>query len=208
MKLNNFQRFVKLVLNLVHNPDLIAPYVKHNIFNKKFPIDLNLPWWSYRSIHFVDNIVLGKKIFEYGSGGSTVRYASKASKITCVENDMEWGNILLEKLKQLNIANVSVQLLPFDFKNPKQFHKSEYLIAASQDDYDIYILDGQDHTFKERITCFRYVEPRMKEGNIIILDDFWRYEQLLKSNSAKQVKVFESVGPCRYGVTSTAVFFY
>jgi subfamily B ATP-binding cassette protein MsbA len=70
------------------------------------------------------------------------------------------------------------------------------------------IIDGQDKTFRDRITCFRQAEPLMQPGSIILVDDFWRYEELLISNSAQSVKVFESVGPCRIGVTSTAMFFY
>jgi hypothetical protein len=48
----------------------------------------------------------------------------------------------------------------------------------------------------------------MQPGSIILVDDFWRYEELLGSNRAQNVQVFESVGPCRIGVTSTAMFFY
>ena len=40
------------------------------------------------------------------------------------------------------------------------------------------------------------------------IDDFWRYEKLLKNNKAKRIKFFESLGPCRIGVTSTAFFYY
>ena len=70
------------------------------------------------------------------------------------------------------------------------------------------IIDGQDKTFRERITYFRWAEPLMKPGSIILVDDFWRYEELFGSNRAHNVQVFESVGPCRIGVTSTAMFFY
>ena len=48
----------------------------------------------------------------------------------------------------------------------------------------------------------------MQPDSIILVDYFWRYEELLGSNRAKNVNVFESVGPCRFGVTSTAMFFY
>lgn len=75
-------------------------------------------------------------------------------------------------------------------------------------DWDVVIIDGQDKSFRERITCFRQAEPLMKPGSIILVDDFWRYEELLASNCAQSVRVFESVGPCRIGVTSTAMFFY
>ena len=48
----------------------------------------------------------------------------------------------------------------------------------------------------------------MQPGCIIMLDDFSRYTEVLSIHSAKSVKLFESVGPFRFGVTSTAMFFY
>ena len=70
------------------------------------------------------------------------------------------------------------------------------------------IIDRQDKTFRERITFFHHADPLRKPGSIILVDDFWRYEELLTSHSAQSVQVFESVGLCRIGVTSTAMFFY
>src|SRR4051794_12855876 len=101
MDLTNSERFFKLVSNLVANYDLIPSYVKHNILRKKFPIDLQLPWWSYRAIEYVDTIVEGKKIFEYGTGGSTIRFARKAKSIMSVEDDINWGNMVQKRLKDL-----------------------------------------------------------------------------------------------------------
>lgn len=210
MNLTNSQRVSKLVGNLLSNPGLIGPYLKHNVFSKKYPIDWKMPWWSYRAIEFVDTIVAGKRIFEYGTGGSTVRFAGKAKSIVAVEDDAKWMEMVEDRLKKLGISNVEIHHSPFDFHHPAGYDDSEYLkmMEKAGGDFDIVIIDGQDHTFRERIRCFRYVEPKMKPGQYIIVDDFWRYEELLKSNRAKDVKVFESVGPCRFGVTSTAVFFY
>ncbi|TXJ23438.1 MAG: class I SAM-dependent methyltransferase [Chitinophagaceae bacterium] len=210
MNLTNSQRVVKLAGNLLSNPGLIPPYLKHNVFSKKYPIDWKMPWWSYRAIEYVDTIVGNKTIFEYGTGGSTVRFASKAKSIVAVEDDEKWMEMVQDRLKKLGINNVEIHFRPFDFHNPAGYEQSEYLrlMEIVVGDFDIVIIDGQDHTFRERIRCFHYVEPRMKAGQYIIVDDFWRYEELLKDNRAKEVKVFESVGPCRFGVTSTAVFIY
>lgn len=108
------------------------------------------------------------------------------------------------------VENVEIMYEFYDFKNGKNFEQSDYLKSfdKNSDKYDIIIIDGQDETFKKRIKCFKYVESKVKVGSYIIVDDFWRYEELLSCNRAKEIKVFESVGPCRYGVTSTAVFLY
>jgi hypothetical protein len=94
------------------------------------------------------------------------------------------------------------------FDQPHDFHGSSYCQALSGSNWDVVIIDGQDKTFRERITCFHHADPLMQPGSFILVDDFWRYEELLTSHSAQSVQVFESVGPCRIGVTSTAMFFY
>ena len=208
MIISNYKRLEKLIINLVTNPALIPLYIKHNILQKKLPIDIELPWWSYKAIRYVDSIVRDKTVFEYGTGGSTILFSRKAKKIVAVEDDKDWFHIVEDRLNKLNITNVEIFLSPFDFRKPENFLESAYLHSVDVDNFDIIIIDGQDWSFQERIKCFRYVEPKMKEGQCIVVDDFWRYEELHHNNKAKSVKVFESVGPCRFGVTSTAVFTY
>ena len=45
-------------------------------------------------------------------------------------------------------------------------------------------------------------------SGIVVVDDSWRYPGLRRNHRAKELKIFQSVGPCRPGVTSTDVFFY
>ena len=208
MNLSNTERVTKVVVNLISNPALVPSYVKHNILNHPLPIDLGLPWWSYKAIEYVNSIIEGKKIFEYGTGGSTILFSKKAKSIVAVEDDRKWMDKVQSRLEELNILNVEVILAEYDFKNPVDFEQSEYIRTVDKEDFDIIIIDGQDWSFQERIKCFKYVEPRMKAGEFIIVDDFWRYPQLREISRAKECKVFESVGPGRLGVTSTAIFSY
>jgi predicted O-methyltransferase YrrM len=209
MKLSNFERLTKLASNLTKNPDLILPYVSKSLLNKKYPIDDELPWWSFRAIEYADKVFPGKTVFEFGTGGSTIRYAHVCQSITSVEDNKDWLNIVQDRVNNKKITNVNLLYHYFDFDKPKDFASSNYLKAYDPSKkYDVVVIDGQDQTFKERIECFKYVEPTIKEGGMIVVDDWWRYVELLNSNKAKSIKVFESVGPCRYGVTSTAFFHY
>lgn len=208
MNLTNPERIARVFTNLVSNPSLIPRYLRHNVFNHTLPIDLGLPWWSYKAIEYVNTIVQGKRIFEYGTGGSTILFSKKAKNILSVEDDQKWMNVVKTRLTKLNINNVEVVYAPFNFEQPRDFENSSYLKAVDKGDFDIIIIDGQDWSFKERVKCFKYVEPRMKPGQYIIVDDFWRYAQLTEVTTARNVKIFESVGPGRYGVTSTAIFSY
>jgi predicted O-methyltransferase YrrM len=209
MNISNFERLKKLTANLLSNPDLIYPYVSKSLMNKKMPLDYALPWWSFRAIEYADTIFLDKKMFEFGTGGSTIRYANVCKSITSVEDSKDWLAIVQDRLTKINAKNNKLIFRAFDFDSPVDFAASAYLESYNgQDEYDVVVIDGQDKSFKERLTCFRHVEPTIKEGAVIVMDDWWRYTELLKSNRAKAVKVFESVGPCRYGVTSTAFFHY
>jgi predicted O-methyltransferase YrrM len=131
-------------------------------------------------------------------------------QITAIEDDQGWLNAVCQALLDSGVSShVQLHYVPFDFEHPADFETSSYLSALTGSHWDVVIIDGQDKTFRERVTCFRHAEPLMAPGSIILVDDFWRYEdELLASHSAHFVKVFESVGPCRIGVTSTAMFFY
>jgi len=202
-------KITKLIKNLARNPDLIIPYLRTSIFTNKSPIDFNMPWWSFRAIDRADELLAGKTIFEFGTGGSTVRYARIAKNIVCVEDDERWGKEVESKLNDESLRNVTILYRPFDFDDPAGFETSSYLLSFDgNENHEVVIIDGQDKTFKERIACFKHVEPLMPDGGIVIVDDFWRYTELLESNRAKHTEVYESVGPCRIGVTSTAFFFY
>lgn len=206
MNLSNPQRTIKLASSLIRKPNHIWPYLKTNVLERKLPLDWPYPWWAFDAIKEADRIFRGKKIFEYGSGGSTVRYAKVALSITAVEDNSDW----LQSVAQKTAENKNVNLLyrPFDFRNPINFETSAYLTALDSSVFDVVIIDGQDWTFNERISCFRYAEKFVKAGDIIVVDDYWRYKTLSTSNKAKKLRVFESTGPCRFGVTSTAFFYY
>lgn len=91
------------------------------------------------------------------------------------------------------------------------FTASDYLRAIDGMNPDVVLIDGsEDCSLKpmRRPFCFSHVEPAMKPGAIIILDDSWAYPQLRQSNRAKRVMSFWGFGPCRRGCTRTDIFFY
>jgi predicted O-methyltransferase YrrM len=210
MDLTNAQRVLKLAKALTSRPQYTLPYFVSNLSKTRHsPLAQNLPWWSFAAIEAADRLFPGRRMFEYGSGGSTLRYARKGCQITAIEDDQAWLEAVQAAMVAAGVADrVSLRYIPFNFDQPDNFASSSYCKAFSGSQWDVVMIDGQDKTFQERITCFRQAEPWMKPGTIILLDDFWRYEELLSSHSAQSVQVFESLGPCRIGVTSTAMFFY
>lgn len=207
MNISNRERVIKLGSSLARHPSHIPLYMRYSILNRKLPVHIGLPWWSFLAIDAVDKIAPGRRIFEFGTGGSTIRYARVAQSLVSVEDDGEWATLVSSTLRARD-SRADIVVHPFNFYEPKGFADSAYLNECRRHDWDMCFIDGQDITFRERITCFRLAESLARPGSVILVDDFWRYEELITQNKADRVEVFESTGPCRLGVTSTALFFY
>jgi SAM-dependent methyltransferase len=148
------------------------------------------------------------KVFEYGSGGSTLFFARRTQSVLSVEDNPKWFELVTHRLQEKQVNNAVLKLCPFDFKNPAGFEESDYLNALPDEKFDVIVVDGSEEWTQVRPVCFRKAEGRVKPNGIIVVDDSWRYVGLRENNHARGVRVFQSVGPCRPGVTSTDVFLY
>jgi SAM-dependent methyltransferase len=203
------QKIARVITNLALHPQYISRCVSHNLGEDKTPLDLEIPWFSYAAIDFLESFVQPyMTVCEYGSGGSTIFFAKRARSVFSIENDPKWFELVKGRFEQLELRNISIKLHPFDFKNTKSFPHSSYLHAIPDERFDIIVVDGMEEWDQVRPICFEKAEARVRPGGIIIVDDSWRYPILREKNHAKNVRVFKSVGPCRPGVTSTDIFFY
>lgn len=70
-----------------------------------------MPWLPFEAIHWLDGYLRGDmKVFEYGSGGSTVFLAKRAGQVFSVEHDKSWYAQVSETLSRLGIENSVYQL--------------------------------------------------------------------------------------------------
>jgi len=203
------KKAARLLMNLAFHPRYASRYVSNNLLHSRSPLDLELPWFSYAAIDFLeDYITPAMTVFEYGSGGSTIFFARRAGSVVSVEDNPEWFNRVKTRITDLGIINVSLKLFPFNFKEPVGFENSDYLRALSSERPDVIVVDGSEEWTQVRPMCFRLAEGVIRSGGIIIVDDSWRYPSLRENNRAKSVRRFQSAGPGRPGVTSTDVYFY
>ncbi|HET7624286.1 MAG TPA: hypothetical protein VFM25_03400, partial [Verrucomicrobiae bacterium] len=115
-------KIARLVANLALNPRYIPRCVNHNIINGRTPVDLEMPWFSYAAIDFLERFMRPEMtVCEYGSGGSTLFFARRARSVFSIENSEKWFDLVLRRLQQNSLNNVTIQLHPFDFKNPAKF---------------------------------------------------------------------------------------
>jgi len=199
----------RVLSDLVLHPQYISRCVTHNMLNGKTPLDLEIPWFSYSAIDFLEEFLNNSMtVCEYGSGGSTLFFAQRTATVFSIEDNAQWYDSVSRRINEKKISNVTLKLCPFDFKNPAGFEQSEYLNAIPDQRFDVIVVDGSEEWTQVRPVCFEKAEKCVKPGGIIIVDDSWRYPELRRKNNAQSHRVFQSVGPCRPGVTSTDIFFY
>jgi precorrin-6B methylase 2 len=203
------QKIGRVVADLCQHPQYVPRCLVHNVIGRKTPTDLELPWFSYSAIDFLEGFLKpDMTVCEYGSGGSTLFFSRRVQSVYSIEDNSEWFNIVSERLLAKNIGNVTLKLCPFDFKNPVGFEKSEYLHVIPDQKFDVIVVDGSEEWTRIRPICFEKSESHVKKGGVIIVDDSWRYPEIRQRNAARHFQIFRSVGPCRPGVTSTDVYFY
>src|SRR5215813_10406387 len=119
------QKIGRLIANLVSHPQYIPRCLSHNLINGKTPLDLEIPWFSYAAIDFLETFVGPEmNVFEYGSGGSTVFFARRARQVVSVEDNPKWYEWVKRRLEQQGLVNASLRLCEFNFKQPDGFQDS------------------------------------------------------------------------------------
>jgi len=213
MYLSNFQRVVKVSRNLALNPNLILNYISYSITSKS-PFDLELPWWSWKAIKSLEkHLTKEHKVFEWGTGGSTLYLAKHAKSVTSVEQHPEWLKKLKDALNSRGIENVDLLEKDLDASSQDNFLSCSYAEALNSKQ-DVIVIDGEDHfgphsEWSARELCFQLAEKWIQTpGGIIVVDDSWRYPIIREKSKASKIVIHESVGPCRKGVTSTDFHYY
>ena len=95
MNLTNSERLALVLRHLVAKPSYVPRYVTHNLLYlavaHRQPIDIALPWFAYAAIDFLAHYIDPRMtVFEYGTGGSTLFFATRCKAVVSVEDDEQW----------------------------------------------------------------------------------------------------------------------
>lgn len=173
----------------------------YNSFNKHMPVDKNgdaLPWYTYAAIDFLgDRINGGMAVFEYGSGNSTIWWATRVSRVVSCEHDEQWFAKVKLKLPD-NVTYRHINLAP----------QGDYSDAILQHDkeFDVIVIDGRD-----RVSCAKNSLCALNDGGVIIWDNSDRDEyqagyEFLSDNGFKRLN-FSGFGPINTYGWCTSVFY-
>lgn len=134
-------------------------------YRENRPVDAEgqpLPWFNYGLIRLLSERLKPRhRVFEYGSGYSTLFFASRVAEVTSVEHDSNWLNVLRPTLPE----NVTL----IDCAAGVRYQAAAETSAASSGGFDLVLVDGLD-----RELCLPYAARALSPGGVIILDDSHR----------------------------------
>jgi hypothetical protein len=165
------------------------------------PVDLEgnpLPWVSYAFILFIQpRLTKFMDVFEFGSGSSTLFYASQVQSVMSVEHDEGWFQRVRTDLPvnaSLSRANLG--------------SSGNYSSAALNSGrfFDLIIVDGE-----ERVGCLKRSIPALTSTGVIVLDDSERPDysegtSYLAQNDFKRLD-FWGMSPGNVEEKCTTVFY-
>jgi cephalosporin hydroxylase/Flp pilus assembly protein TadD len=116
-----------------------------------------LPWYTYPAIEFLENkLEKHFRVFEFGSGNSTLWFSNKVFQVVSVESDLEWFSYLKKDFPD----NVQLDLI---------LDEEEYAAQINnyQDNFfDVIAIDGIN-----RNKCAELAWEHLKEDGFIIFDN-------------------------------------
>lgn len=165
------------------------------------PVDAEgqaLPWYTYSFIKFISERINGSmRVFEYGSGNSTLWWSKRVAGVIAVEHDQLWYDSVSKKIPKT-----------VDYRYCKLDYGGEYckVITSYTANFDCIIIDGRD-----RINCAKNALAALKQEGVLIWDNSDRdtykegYNFLLR-NGFRRID-FWGVGPINACQWCTSIFY-
>jgi hypothetical protein len=151
-------------------------------------IALDVPWWTYEAIARTEaflNRTPEARVFEYGSGASTVWLARRAGSVVSVEHDESWHCLVASRLATLDLASGLehrlVPPVPADAGTARQYLSQKpghaglsfetYATAILREGglFDLIVIDG-----RARNACLQHAMTRLAPGGLILFDNSGR----------------------------------
>jgi hypothetical protein len=163
-------------------------------------VALDLPWWTFEAIERVDSFLATRpnaRVFEYGSGASTVWLARRAASVTSIEHDAGWHPVVAAQVASM--PGVDLRLVPpdaaaeanpdFGSSKPGWRDKSfrHYVTAIDQMTgmFDLIVIDG-----RAREACLAHAGSRLAPGGMIVFDNSnrSRYRAAIDASTLKRME--------------------
>jgi hypothetical protein len=162
---------------------------------------LDVPWWTYGAIAAVTAWFEAHpgpvRVFEYGSGASTLWLARRSDEVHSIEHHRGFGDVMLGELAGLE--HVKLQIVePVESSHPvvpsaKEGHRAldfaRYVAAIDhvEGDFDLVVVDG-----RAREACLDRARTRLAGDGIIVFDNSGRrrYREAIRGSGMVEQRFF------------------
>jgi hypothetical protein len=164
-------------------------------------IALDVPWWTYRAIDAVSAFLEkrpGARVFEWGSGASTVWLSKRSGSVISIEHDGKWHAFLEPKIGPL--ANVETRLILPALPTAQQpatlsrkpgwadldFTDYASAIGNTAGTFDLIVIDG-----RVRGACLEQAAGALSDGGVIVFDNSHRarYRRAIYQSGLEQARL-------------------
>lgn len=205
--------------------DFIPSYIPWRYYLTKVdasPLKDHVPWMTFSTIRFLEKKLTKKmRVFEYGSGGSSVFFSKRAGEVISIEHDKEWINKVCKEMKELNLTHWHPIFIAPEKNSDEDYHDPSDPLAYSSDCdtyrgynfrsyvssignfpdqyFDIILIDG-----RARPSCFIHSINKIKPGGYIIWDNTHRKHYMpTMSRVPSHWKFIDFSGPTPYSLHFT-----
>jgi hypothetical protein len=192
----------------------LVPWIRSLIFRSNGMKD-RAPWIVFAAReHVRSRLGPGKRVFEYGSGGSTFWFADHGCSVISVEHDAMWHKEIVGRLSASEQERVECLLIPPErgsisgssVSNEDECSSADsrfegycfkqYVSAVDSypdESFDVIMVDG-----RARGSCLVRGFPKVREGGLIVLDDSDRHRYRTAMNTLPVVGRRDYKGPGAY----------
>ncbi len=182
-------------------------------------IRLDVPWWTYDAIAKVDQFLKQRpnaRIFEYGSGASTIWAAKRAGSVTSVEHDSHWAELVQTRIAPY--PHATLHAVPADAHKSTQalYHSTKHgyrdqsfqayasAIDTLPGPYDLIVIDG-----RARVGCFEHARAHLAPGGMIVFDNSHRasYVAAIKQAGGQSTRLSGRAPSLPYRDETTLIHF-
>jgi SAM-dependent methyltransferase len=145
-------------------------------------VHLDLAWWNFDALDRVAELLASRpnsRVFEYGSGASTVWLAKRAAQVTSIEHEAAWAESVRARLAEH--PNAEVRLVGADAEfdpayaseqrdaTTQSFRAYASAIDPESEPFDLVVIDG-----RARVQCLQHAIGHLAPDGIILFDDSGR----------------------------------
>lgn len=159
-----------------------------------------IPWVTYSAVHFLKTRSLsGLKVFEYGSGNSTLWWVKQGAQVVSCEHDPEW----YRQMRDVLPPSVSYHFYDLNDGGSRPYAEA---IKQYKSEFHIIVIDGED-----RVDCGRNCVDALTDDGVIIWDNtnweiFRPGLEFLTDQGFKRLD-FYGLGPVMTEESLTTIFY-